>query len=364
LSETNLRKEDHIRVCLEQEVQARSITTGFEDLHFIHNALPETHIDDIDLTTTLFDHRLSAPIIIEAMTGGTDKAAAINASLAEAAEALGLAMGVGSQRAAIENPDLAYTFKIARQKAPNAFLIANLGAPQLHEYDLKQIKRSIEMIEADALALHLNPLQELIQPEGNPHYRGLLANLEAVTSSLSIPVIVKETGAGIAAEEAKRLEEVGVKGIDVSGAGGTSWAAVETHRARARGNDLYVQLGGVFWDWGLPTAISVVEVSQSVTVKVIASGGVRTGIDAAKAISLGADATGLAYPLLRPAVESTALSALTAIIQELKTAMFLVGAKSMKELKATPVVILGQTAQWLQARGFHPEEYARRTRAW
>ncbi|MFX0096002.1 MAG: type 2 isopentenyl-diphosphate Delta-isomerase [Candidatus Hodarchaeota archaeon] len=362
MTETNLRKEDHIRLCLEQDIQARSVKTGFEEVFFIHRALPENRIEDIDLTTTLFNHRLSAPIIIEAMTGGTEKAARINATLAEAAEALGLAMGVGSQRVAIENPDVAYTFKIVRKKAPNTFLIANLGAAQIKEYDLKTIKKSVEMIDANALAFHLNPLQEIIQPEGNSNYQGLLKKLEKITSSTSIPIIAKETGAGIAAEESRYLEAVGVQGIDVSGAGGTSWAAVETWRAKAAKNNLHSQLGETFWDWGIPTVVSLVEVRQSVHIRVIASGGLKTGLDAAKAISLGADAAGFAYHLLRPAVEGKVMETLDLLIHELKTAMFLIGTKSITELKASPVVIMGKTAQWLGARGYHPEEYARRTK--
>jgi len=360
LSETDTRKEDHLRICLEEDVQARSVKTGLEDVCLVHRALPETSINDVSLSTELLNHRLSAPIIIEAMTGGTEKAAQINAALAEAAEALGLAMGVGSQRVAIENPRLAYTFKVARKKAPHAFLIANLGFSQIKDYDLKEVEEVIDMIGADALALHLNSLQEAIQPEGTPNYEGLLEKVRELTSSLTLPVIVKETGAGIAFEEARLLEDVGVKGIDVGGAGGTSWAAVELFRAKTLGDTFRASLGETFWDWGIPTAASVVEVSESVDLEVIASGGLRNGIDVAKVISLGADAAGFAFHLLKPAVEGRVKESLEMLMQELKTAMFLTGAKSIDELKSSPVVIVGKTSQWLEARGFNPNNFARR----
>ncbi len=360
MTETNVRKEDHLRICLDENVQARAIETGFQDIHLIHRALPEIAIDDVNLSTTLFDHTLSAPIIIEAMTGGVKRAFDINAALAEAAEALGLAMGVGSQRAAIEDPRMAYTFTIVRKRAPHAFLIANIGASQLMEYTADDIRTALDMIEADALAVHFNPLQEAIQPEGDPQYDGLVDKVKEVASSLSIPLIAKETGAGIAFEDARRLEETGVKGIDIGGAGGTSWAAVEACRAKALGNRRRARLGETFWDWGLPTAVSVVEVRQSVAVKVLASGGLRSGLDAAKVIVLGADAAGFAFNLLQPAVEGRVQAVLERLMMELKTAMFLVGAKSIDELQASPAVIVGKTYQWLTARGFHPENCARR----
>lgn len=360
MTETNVRKEDHLRICLEENVQARAVETGLRDVYLIHRALPEIAVEDVNLSTELFSHKLSAPIIIEAMTGGVKRAFEINAALAEAAEALGLAMGVGSQRAAIEDPRMAYTFKIVRKRAPHAFLIANIGAPQVNEYDVDEITKVIDMIEADALALHFNPLQEAIQPEGDPQYEGLLEKVKEVASSLSVPLIAKETGAGIAFEEARRLEETGVKGIDIGGAGGTSWAAVEAYRAKALGNRLRARLGETFWDWGIPTAVSVVEVSQSVALEILASGGLRSGLDAAKTIILGADAAGFAFNLLKPAVEGRVKEALERIVMELKTAMFLVGAKSIEELKASPAIIVGKTYQWLTARGFQPEKYARR----
>ncbi|MFQ6076692.1 MAG: type 2 isopentenyl-diphosphate Delta-isomerase, partial [Candidatus Bathyarchaeia archaeon] len=233
MGHTSERKSSHIYICAEMNVQAKSIKTGFDDAILVHRALPDLSLKEIDVSVEFFGKKLSAPIIIEAMTGGTEEAAMINATLAQAAENLDIAMGVGSQRVAIEHPRHSPTFRIVREEAPHAFLISNLGAPQLAEgYGLREAERAVEMIDADALAIHLNPLQEAVQPDGDTCYRGVSEKIRMLSESLSVPVIVKETGAGIAAEEAKLLESLGVKGIDVGGAGGTSWAAVEHYRAR------------------------------------------------------------------------------------------------------------------------------------
>jgi len=289
-SQIENRKLDHLQICLKKKVQARHTTTGFEDIFFVHKALPEIEKDKINLSTVAFNHKFSAPLIVGAMTGGTSGAMKINSTIAEAVEETGLGMGVGSQRAAIEDPKLEKTFSIVREKAPTAFLVANVGGPQLVKgYGAKEAKEAVDMIEADALAIHLNPLQEVVQPEGETNYAGVLEKIGEIARALDVPVIVKETGAGIAAEEAKMLEDVGVAGIDVAGVGGTSWAAVEYHRAKETQDESRQRLGEAFWDWGIPTAVSVVEVSISVDLTVIASGGVRTGVDVAKAIALGAD---------------------------------------------------------------------------
>jgi isopentenyl-diphosphate delta-isomerase len=275
-------------------------------------------------------------------------------------------MGVGSQRAAIEDKKLGKTFAATRKKAPTAFLIANLGAVQLaHGYSLKEAKKAVEMIEADALAIHLNPLQEAIQPEGQVNFEGVLAKIGEIAEELDVPVIVKETGAGIAAEEAKKLEAVGVKGIDISGAGGTSFAAVEYYRAKRKENSLLHKLGDVFWDWGIPTAISIVEVSQTVNVPIIASGGIRNGVEMAKALALGASMTSLSQPVLQEAIMGTekTKNALSLLIEELKTSMFLIGADSVQSLQATPIVVTGETAKWLKMRKFDVESYAQRKRS-
>jgi len=361
--ETRERKTEHIKISLNQNVQARKTTTGFEDIHFIHKALPEIDEQEIDLSTTVFNHKFSAPLIVGAITGGTLEATKINATIAEAVEELGVGMGVGSQRAAIEDKKLEKTFAIARKKAPTAFLIANLGGVQLvNGYAVKEVKKAIEMIDADAVAIHLNPLQEAVQPEGQTNFRGVLEKIRDVAKDLDKPVIVKETGAGIAAEDAKKLETAGVKGIDVSGAGGTSFAAVEFYRAKRRGKGLQRRLGDVFWDWGIPTAISIVEVSQTVSITVIASGGIRDGVDVAKALALGANLTGLSQPVLQAAVKGVkeTKNTLSLLIKELKSVMFLVGADSVETLQQVPIVVMGKTAEWLRMRGFNLERYAER----
>jgi isopentenyl-diphosphate delta-isomerase len=329
----------------------------------VHKALPEIERSKINLSTTVFGHKFSVPLIVEAMTGGTAKAEKINSAIASAVETLGLGMGVGSQRAAIEKPSLAKSFAVARKKAPTAFLIANIGGPQLVKgYGVKEAKKAVEMVDADALAIHLNALQEVVQPEGETSFIGVLNKIGEIAQALDVPVIVKETGAGIAAEEARLLESVKVAGIDVAGVGGTSWAAVEYHRVKKTKDEFRRNLGKTFWDWGIPTAVSLIETLQSVSITVIASGGLRTGIDVAKAIALGAHLTGMAHPILLAAVkgQKEVEKTLQSTIEGLRNAMFLVGAESIPKLREVPLVITGKTAEWLRTRGFQPEIYAKR----
>ena len=357
------RKNRHLEVSLKEDVQA-TVGTGFEDIHLIHRALPEMDLEEVDTETKLFGHRLSAPFIISAMTGGTEKAAKINENLAEAAELLGLGMGVGSQRIALEDLSREYSFRIVRDRAPTAFLLANLGCPQLAlGYGAEEARKCVEMIDADALALHMNPLQEAIQMRGETKCRGVLSKIEEIVKGIDVPVVAKETGAGVSYEVAVRLEKAGVQGVDVSGVGGTSWSATEQYIAKAYGDSLLESLGKTFWNWGIPTAISVVEVSESTDLIVIASGGIRTGIDMAKAIALGADAIGMAQPLLKYAAESaeSLIDYIKRILLEFRIAIFLVGAKTINELKEVPVIICGRTSEWLRLRGFNPEDFIRRT---
>jgi len=363
--ETRKRKINHIRISLNQKVQARKATTGFEDIYFIHKALPEINRQEIDLSTSVLGHKFSAPLIVGAITGGAQEATEINATIAEAIEELGLGMGVGSQRAAIEDKRLEKTFAIARKKAPTAFLIANIGGVQLvNGYDVKEVKKAIEMIDADAIAIHLNALQEAAQPEGQTNFKGILEKISELAKEIDKPIIAKETGAGIAAEEAEKLEAAGVKAIDVSGVGGTSFAAVEYYRAKRRRNSFQRVLGDVFWDWGIPTAISVAEVSQTTNIPVIASGGIRDGVDVAKALTLGASLASLSQPALQAAIKGLkeTENMLSFIMEELKNAMFLTGAESVKHLRKVPIIITGKTAEWLRMRGFNLESYARRGR--
>jgi len=359
---TGKRKIDHIRICLNEKAQAKQATTGFEDIQLVHRALPEIDKIKINLTTTFLNKKFSAPIIVGAMTGGAQEATQINASIAEAVEKLGLGMGVGSQRAAIENKTLEETYRIARKKAPTAFLIANIGGVQLvHGYGAKEVKRVVEMIDADAVAIHLNALQEAVQPEGQTNFEGVLTKIGEVARELDVPVIVKETGCGISAEDAKALEEAGVKAIDIGGVGGTSFAAVEYYRSHeADGAQRF--LGEAFWDWGIPTAVSLIEAAQTVKLPLIASGGIRSGTDITKALALNATIASISQPILQTAVKGTkeTESKLSGLIEELRNAMFLTGAQKISDLTNIPVVITGKTGQWLQARGFDLQKYSKR----
>jgi isopentenyl-diphosphate delta-isomerase len=358
-NETGKRKEDHLRICLGNKAQAKNATAGFEDIQLVHRTLPEVNKAKINLSTTFLGKKFQAPIIVGAMTGGTKQATQINASIAQAVEKLGLGMGVGSQRAAIEDRKLEETYAVARKMAPNAFLIANIGGVQLvHGYGLKEVRKVVEMIDADAVAVHLNALQEAVQPEGQTNFKGVLAKICEIAGAIDTPMIVKETGAGISAEDAKALEDAGVKAIDVGGVGGTSFAAVEYYRSSTNQN----LSGEAFWDWGIPTAISLIETAQTVKLPVIASGGVRSGTDVAKALSLNASLASISQPILQVAVKGAkeTENKLSSLIEELRNALFLVGAEKLSDLSKTPVVITGKTGEWLQARGFNLQKYAKR----
>jgi isopentenyl-diphosphate delta-isomerase len=332
------RKAEHLHITLNEDVEFKEVTTGLEDYHFIHRALPEIDFGSIDLSVCLFGKTLGAPIVISSMVGGIDSAARINRKLAQAAQALGLAMGVGSQRCAIDDPETAATYEV-RDVAPDILLFANLGAVQLNNrYGVGECRRAVEMIGADALILHLNPLQEALQLEGNTNFAGLLGRIERVCRELPVPVVVKEVGWGISEDVARKLASVGVSGIDTAGAGGTSWSEVERYRARTKlGNNTAL----AFASWGIPTAQSIEMVRRGApNLTLIASGGIRTGLDVAKAIALGADAAGIAAPLLKAAsisVESV-MAVLQEVIEGLRLAMFCIGAASLNELKGLPLL--------------------------
>jgi isopentenyl-diphosphate Delta-isomerase len=330
------RKADHIRINLTKNVQS-GLSNGLERFHFTHQALPEINLADVDTKTGLFGKRLAAPLLISSMTGGTKEAGSINRALAEAAQSAGIAMSLGSMRPALEAPALAATFRV-RAVAPDILLLANLGAVQLN-YGVTpdHCRRAVELAEADALILHLNPLQEALQPEGNTNFAGLLSKIEAVCRALSVPVVVKEVGWGIGAETARRLAAAGVAAIDVAGAGGTSWSQVEKYRARNRNG---AKSASLFSDWGISTADALAECRRALPdLPLIASGGIRNGLDIAKCIALGARLAGVAGPLLRSAVRGP--KAVEADIQrylaELRVTMFAAGARDLAALQSTPL---------------------------
>jgi len=317
------RKSDHIRICLEKDVEAGS--TGFERVRLTHKALPELNLDEINTEIEFLGKTLKSPVIIEGITGGTKEAKKINKDLAKISQEFGIGFGVGSQRIAIDDEAMESTFKV-RDVAPDILLIANLGAVQLnHGYGLDECKRAIEMIDADALALHLNPLQEAIQPEGERNFSGLIEKVNEISSKLDKPVIAKEVGSGISGDIASQLK---VDAIDVGGSGGTSWSLVEGYRANEE------EIGRTFAGWGIPTADCIREVSGNVPV--IGSGGIRSGLDGAKAIALGADCVGIALPILKAYSadgNKGASEFLNRFLTELRIAMFLTGSKAVKELR-------------------------------
>ena len=328
------RKADHIRINLDKDVRS-GLTNGLENYHFVHRALPEMDLVEVNPALTIFGKTLAAPILISSMTGGTPEAVVINRNLATAAQAAGVAMGVGSQRAGIEHAELAYTFQV-RKYAPTILLFANLGAVQLnYSYTIDQCHRAVDMIEADALILHLNALQEALQPEGDTRFAGLLARIEKVCRALPVPVVAKEVGWGISADDARRLADAGVAAIDVAGAGGTSWSQVEMYRMQ---DESLARVAAAFRDWGIPTAESILAVRKAAPgVIVFASGGLRDGIDIAKCIALGASLGGMAGPFLKAGARSAdeSLAVVKEIERELRVCMFAAGARSIADLQQT-----------------------------
>jgi len=331
------RKADHIRINLAEDVSS-SRTNGLEEYQFTHCALPEIDFQHIQTAQECFGRELALPILISSMTGGTDEAARINSDLAEVAQACGLAMGVGSQRVGLRDAKTQDSFRV-RKIAPSILLFANIGAVQLnYGYQVDDCRRVVEMIEADALYLHLNPLQEALQPEGDTNFSGLLKKIEAVCRALAVPVFVKEVGWGISGQVAAQLASAGVSGIDVAGAGGTSWSEVEKHRMT---DPIRAKVAGAFRGWGISTAASLVQVKESAPdLFLIASGGLRSGMDIAKCIALGALAGGLAGPFLKAIVQSqqTAMKLVEELSLELRVCMFAAGAQDIQSLQNTPLM--------------------------
>lgn len=330
------RKADHIRINLEEDVAFRELTTGMEEYFFLHQALPELNLADVDTSQELFGKDLKTPLLISSMTGGTARAREINRTLARGAQIAGLAMGLGSQRAAIEDPDLADTYYV-RDVAPDILLFANLGAVQLnYGYGLEECRRAVDMAGADALILHFNALQEAVQPEGDGDFSSLLPKVKELCRKVDVPVIAKEVGWGFDEETARRLADAGVAAIDVAGAGGTSWSQVEMHRApTAR----LARVAGAFIGWGIPTAISIQLCRLGAPeLPIFASGGIKTGIDVAKSIALGATVAGLAGDFLRAADNmgtEGVVELAGAITDELRVTMFCSGASTLAQLGET-----------------------------
>lgn len=325
---TQSRKDSHIDICLKSAVDQEA--HFFDRFRFEHNALPELNFDDVDTTAELFGKKITAPLVITSMTGGTENTKEINRNLAFAAEKHGIPMGLGSQRVMIEKPETAETFKV-REIAPNIIIFANLGAVQLnYGFGLDECKKLIDSVDADALCLHLNPLQEAIQPEGNRNFSGLLKKIEKLVKSLDVPVIIKEVGAGLSSKNVKQLAEIGVKLIDIAGVGGTSWAYIEGKRNQNSNN-----LGEIFADWGNPTPIVIKQCSNINGLDLIAGGGIRSGLDIAKAICLGAKYASMGLPFLKSATKSkeSAANLLGEVINQLKIAMFASGSANLAELK-------------------------------
>jgi isopentenyl-diphosphate delta-isomerase len=333
------RKKQHVDITLNRDVGFRDKRSGLERFEFVHNALPELDLAEIDTSTTFLGHTLSIPFMVSCMTGGYAGALAINRGLAEICAEMGLALGVGSQRQVLQSKEFRRTFSIVREVAPSIAVVGNIGAAEVASMKTADpVRELVDLIRADAFAVHLNPVQEFLQPEGTPRFRGVLEGIRMLVRSLGVPVIVKEIGAGISRQVAQRLLDAGVTIIDVAGAGGTSWAGVEALRSRDR------RFAMRFWDWGIPTATALREVAllkHSRPFTLIGSGGIASGFDAAICIALGADLVGSARPIL------TALShggtrglrlLLTAWTKELRGVMFLTGSRSLTDLQHAPLV--------------------------
>ncbi len=338
------RKSDHVDSARGKKVEY-ALSSGFDEVRLVHGSLPEMDLGDVDACCTLFGKKLSSPLIISGMTGGYPEAHKINLKLAAAAEKEGLALGLGSQRAMIEKPELAATYKV-RKAAPSIPLIGNIGGCQLKKYGVRKVRGMLDDVEADALAIHLNPLQEVCQPEGDHDFSGILGQIAIFSRDLGLPVIVKETGAGISRQSALAIKKAGAGMIDVSGAGGTSWSKVEYLRSSEE---------PIFAEWGNPTCECIASCAD--VVETIASGGVRSGLHAAKAIALGASFAGAALPFLRasdPAAEARAWK------KTIRIAMLLSGSKNVAQLKKAKIVITGKTAEGMKRLGIDVDKFSQR----
>ncbi len=351
---TSSRKQQHVELTVTRDVNFRTKTAGFERWEFLHNALPELNFSEVDPSLTFLGKKMALPLIISSMTGGYGDAARINRKLAEVCRDRKIGMGVGSQRQALENTDFHRSYSVVREVAPDIPIIGNIGAAEVARLrDVSGVLKLSEMIRADAFAVHLNPLQELLQPEGSPDFAGVLRGIELLVNNLRLPIIVKEIGAGISVNVARRLLSAGVTMIDVAGAGGTSWAGVEILRRKKGTSGKHTSKAGIvddfstqFWDWGIPTVDALRQVcslkDQHPSLKVMASGGIQNGLDIAKSVAFGADLAGMARPMLI-ALESGGVQALDRLIgkidMELKGAMFLTGSRSLVDLQRQQLIL-------------------------
>lgn len=348
------RKEDHVNICLSKDVKAHY--NYWDDVHFIHQALPEIDFSEIDTKAIVLGKELFAPVIISAITGGYPKAEIINRNLAEAASTLKIGLGVGSQRAALENDTLRGTYSVVKEfEIP--LIIGNIGAPQLISQkdseivSNEMIEEAFDMVDADVLAVHMNYLQEVVQPEGDVNARGCLSAIKKL--ALRYPLIAKETGSGVSRKIAQELHQAGVMGIDVGGLGGTSFSAVEVYRAKEKEDSLKERIGRTFWDWGIPTPVCVID--ANVGLDIIATGGIRNGLDVARALALGANSAGMAGALLEAATKSAneVIKQINAIIHELKVTMFLTQSRDISDLQERKFVLTGRTKEWVEQVTLH-----------
>jgi isopentenyl-diphosphate delta-isomerase len=346
MSDISSRKDDHLALCARGDVSFRETTTLLECVRLVHCALPDLNLEDLRLETIVLGKKLRAPLVIAGMTGGSERAKSINRDLASLAEERGYAFGLGSQRAMLRDPALAESYRV-RDVMPTGLLLGNIGMVQARDMSTGEISDLVEAVGADALCVHLNPAMELVQREGDHDFRGGLATFERLAQELSVPVVAKETGCGISAHVARQLRSVGVRHLDVSGAGGTSWVAVETQRSEGPQRDL----GEALWDWGIPTAASVALAAPLGFDTIIATGGLKSGLDVAKAIALGAHAGGIARPVLQAydaAGRAGAAELLARVEAELKAALLLTGTRDAKALESVPRVLAPELREWLQ----------------